>query len=463
MTRAEAGGPMGSDLEGAQKPGLALRGDAPGSAVARLGAHGWWLLISLTTLNTLATIDRNILVLLLRPIQTSLDLTATQATLAIGTSFAVANLLAGLPAGWAADRFDRRKVISAAVALWSGFAMLTGLATSFAALFTFRAGVGLTEGLLPPAGYSLLRDRIPPTRQARAFGVFSMAPLVGTGLAFILGGALIQFVSHWDYSELPVLGALAPWGMTIFILGAIGLPLALIPMTFRRDRGATAQLGLSTRAVFQEMARDRGVYLPLALFGIAHAMLTGSLNFWVPAMLDAKFHLSPVQIGSVLGPLLLIVGPVGLYGAGLSIDKLDARRGGGPGVVAIGVAVGLLICAAVHPLAPTPLTFWALQGTLLLFATTYLVITSTIVARTASPHATGRVLSVLLVAYGVMGGGLAPIATAIAADHLFSATAHPIPYAMSAVHAVYGVLGVASALWLWLTSRSKRARTSPGT
>jgi MFS transporter, Spinster family, sphingosine-1-phosphate transporter len=451
---------MGSDHQRVQKPGSALPGDAPAGAVARLGARGWWLLISLTLLNTLATIDRNVVVLMLRPIQTSLDLTATQATLAIGTAFAVANLIAGLPAGWAADRFDRRRVISAAVALWSGFAMLTGAAGSFASLFAARAGVGLTEGLLPPAGYSLLRDRIPPSRQARAFGVFSMAPLVGTGLAFILGGALIQLVSRWRYADLPVIGGLPPWGLTIFIIGAIGLPLALIPLTFSRDRGAHKRGGPSNSEVFKEMRRDRGVYLPLGLLGIAHAMLTGSLNFWVPAMLDVKFHLTPVQIGSVLGPLLLVMGPIGLYAAGFAIDRLDARRRGGPGVVAIAVACGLVVCAAFQPLAPTPLSFWIWQGALLMFATTYLVITSTIVARTASQAATGRILSVLLVAYGVMGGGLAPIITALAVDHLFSGSAHPIPYAMSAVHFACGVVGVVGAVWLHRVTRSKGTRSA---
>jgi MFS transporter, Spinster family, sphingosine-1-phosphate transporter len=418
-------------------------------------AKAWGLVCVLAVLNTLATIDRNVIVLLLRPIQSSLVLTATQVSFAVGTSFAIASLAAGLVAGWMADRLDRRWVIASAVLLWSTFAMFTGTAGSFLALLFLRGGVGLTEGLLPAAGYSLMRDRIAPSHQARAFSVFSMGPLVGSGLAFIIGGALIGLVARWNPSRLLLLGPLPQWGIVLLLVGLPGLVLAAAPLLFAPDRRARRSAIQNRRdpGFWAEVRQNRRPYAWLATLGVAHAMLTGSLNFWVPTLLDAKFHLTPPQIGLVLGPLLLVLGPVGLYAAGLATDRLEAAGRSGPGVIALLVATGLFVFAVIHPLAPTPTMFWIFQGALILFATTYLVLTSMVVAQLASPSTMGRTLAIFLVVYGVLGGGLAPISTALAIDHLFAGFAHPIPMAMSIVHGLYGLLGIAGALGLYAALR----------
>lgn len=72
----------------------------------------WGLVACLTVVSMLAQVDKNILVLMVGPIQRDFGASDVQISLLIGAAFAVANIVVGLPAGWLADRVNRRVVIA---------------------------------------------------------------------------------------------------------------------------------------------------------------------------------------------------------------------------------------------------------------------------------------------------------------------------------------------------------------
>ncbi|WGM45946.1 hypothetical protein KOAAANKH_00811 [Brevundimonas sp. NIBR10] len=424
------------------------------------GLRQWWLVGCLTVFAMLAMVDKNIITLLVLPIKRDLGLSDTQIGLIIGTAFAVSNLVIGIPAGWLADKVNRKSILFVGVGLWSAMAATCGLAGNFLTLFWARAGVGLAEGLLPPAAYSLLRDGVSPARRGRAFSIYAMATLLGTGLAFVAGGLLIRALSTADFSGWPVLSGLAPWSLALIFAGLAGLPLLLLLATIREPgRGSAEQSAVSFKSALGLMWADRAVYLPLAVFSVAHAMLTQSLGVWVPALVGLRFDLGPAQMGPILGLLLMTMGPLGLVLTGFGIDRINKAGGAGSAAVAVIASVLLLAVTPFHPLVPSVETFWVAQGLVLLGATTYLAVTSTLVAQIAPQRAIGKTMAVFLVLQGALGSGVAPALTASVGEHLFAGQATPIASAMSVVHAGLALVALGSAVVLFLNFR-RRLRAS---
>src|SRR3546814_4068979 len=103
----------------------------------------------------------------------------TEVSLLIGLAFALFYTLLGLPIAWIADRWNRRNLILAGIALWSAMTAGCGFAGSYATLFLARMGVGVGEAALSPAAYSMLSDVFPRNRLARAMAVYSIGVPLG--------------------------------------------------------------------------------------------------------------------------------------------------------------------------------------------------------------------------------------------------------------------------------------------
>ncbi|HRK64355.1 MAG TPA: MFS transporter, partial [Terricaulis sp.] len=90
-------------------------------------------------------IDRQIMGILNVPIQTELGASDEQMGLLGGLSFALFYTGLGIPIAFLADRWDRSWIMTAALALWSGFTALCGFAHTYIQLFLARMGVGVGE------------------------------------------------------------------------------------------------------------------------------------------------------------------------------------------------------------------------------------------------------------------------------------------------------------------------------
>src|SRR5581483_3197077 len=112
--------------------------------------------------------DRYQLGLLVDPIKATLKLTDTQVSLLQGLAFLLIYSVAGVPFGWLADRANRVKVISRAIAFWSVMTAACGFASGLWPLFFLRAAVGVGEAALTPGAMSLISDAYPRRRMAIA-------------------------------------------------------------------------------------------------------------------------------------------------------------------------------------------------------------------------------------------------------------------------------------------------------
>jgi predicted MFS family arabinose efflux permease len=167
----------------------------------------------LVVVYTFNFIDRQILSILLEPIKAELGLSDGQLGLLAGFAFAAFYATLGIPIARYADRSNRRTLIAAALAIWSGMTALSGLAQNFWQLLVARIGVGVGEAGCSPPAHSMLADYYPATQRATALGIYSLGIPVGIMFGFVAGGWMNEFFG---------------WRAAFFVVGIPGVLLAVL-------------------------------------------------------------------------------------------------------------------------------------------------------------------------------------------------------------------------------------------
>jgi len=150
-------------------------------------------------------------------IQKDLGLTNTELGLLIGLAFAVFYTFVAIPIAWLADRYNRVNILSIALATWSGFTALTGLANNFIQIGLARMGVGIGEAGGSPPSHSIISDLFPKEERASALGVYSMGIPLGIMAAYFVTASLMG--SSGDDVD---------WRRIFIVLGLTGIGLAVI-------------------------------------------------------------------------------------------------------------------------------------------------------------------------------------------------------------------------------------------
>ena len=174
-------------------------------------------LLLLTLVYGFNFIDRQIMGILAPFIQKDLGLTNTELGLLIGLAFAVFYTFVAIPIAWLADRFNRVNILSIALATWSAFTALTGLANNFFQVALARMGVGIGEAGGSPPSHSIISDMYPKEERASALGVYSMGIPLGIMAAYFVTASLM------DVSEDQV-----NWRQIFIFLGLTGIALAVV-------------------------------------------------------------------------------------------------------------------------------------------------------------------------------------------------------------------------------------------
>ena len=319
--------------------------------------YAWYVVAVLTLANVSGFVDRQILSLLVRPIQRDFGITDTQMSYLLGLSFAVFYSVLGIPIARWADRSSRKVIIGGGVALWSVFTTLCATASTFGRLFVMRLGVGVGEATLQAPGVSLIADCFPRERLSRAMSVYSLGIFVGSGLAYLIGGWVVGFAGAEGTVNLPLIGPVHPWQTVFIAVGLPGLMIAALILGLRepaRRKGTGASEQPSFRDFLRYVAANKTTY---ATHGIGFA-ISGAVNFalagWIPTLLVRAFGWNEGRAGIVQGSLTITIGVVGVLVGGRIADRYVARgKIDGPMRVGIIGAVGMLISATAFPLMPT--------------------------------------------------------------------------------------------------------------
>jgi predicted MFS family arabinose efflux permease len=259
-------------------------------------------------------LDRQILGILAGKIIADLHLTDRQFGVLGGPPFALLYSVLAIPFAFLADRTRRSRVIAVAVAFWSVFTGLCGVATSFWQLFVFRMGVGIGEAGGVAPSYALIADYFEPRRRARALAIFSLGVPIGLSLGLLIGA--------WIAAEIS-------WRAAFYTMGVAGVVLAPVLLIFVRDppRPAAGTAAAPIGQVFPMLAR-KPVFWLLA-FAASFSSLCGyGLATWTPSVLERSFGMSLIARGEFLASLVFIGGCIGVYAGGWLADRLGARDRG---------------------------------------------------------------------------------------------------------------------------------------
>ena len=286
-------------------------------------------------------LDRQILSILKEPIAAELGLNDAQLGLMGGLAFALLYTTLAVPAAWLADRTSRVWIITGALALWSGFTALCGLATTFWQLFAARMGVGVGEaGGVAPA-YSLIADYFPPRLRARAMGIFSFGIPVGSACGVLAGGLL---AAHVD------------WRWSFLAMGAGGVLLAPVFRLVMKEPVRESRGVASMRfADVVRLAASKPSFWLLSLGTACASMVGYGIMYWMPTFLARSLGMDLASRSWLFAGILLIGGIAGMSLGGVVADRMGARHKAAYGLVPAAAFLASAALYLVALMAQTPL------------------------------------------------------------------------------------------------------------
>ena len=122
-------------------------------------------------------------------------------------------LLTGAALG---DRFGRKRMFIAGIALFTASSAAAAIAPSTGLLIAARASQGIGAAIVTPLTLTLLAEAFPPERRGIALGVWSAISGTAVALGPLVGGAVIQAASwHWIFwINVPIGIVLVPLAAT---------------------------------------------------------------------------------------------------------------------------------------------------------------------------------------------------------------------------------------------------------
>lgn len=385
----------------------------------------WYTVGLLTFAYMLSFVDRQILSLMVGPIQRDLDLNDTQFSLLHGFAFALFYTFMGIPIARLADTRSRTKLIAAGIAIWSVATAMGGLARNFAHLFIARISVGVGEAALSPAAYSMLADMFPREKLGRAISIYSSGVYIGIGLSFIIGGVLISRLEEAGGLTVPFLGTLKSWQATFIIVGAPGLIIALLALFLKEPARSASHIAETsssgtTRRIIAWISHHRLLYFSHFIGFAMVALLFNAIMAWAPEYFIRIHGVERADIGMKLGLIAAFFGGTGIVCGGLYTDFLSRR-----GDLAAPMKAGLVgvICltplAIIAPLVPDPTVSLLLFCPLMFFSSFPFGPAASALQMVSPSWMRAQVSAVYLFFVNLLGIGFGGTATAIMTDFVY--------------------------------------------
>ncbi len=387
----------------------------------------WRVTLLLTFAYMLSFVDRQIVNLLVEPIQADLAISDTQVSLLQGFAFILTYILFSIPLGRLADTHSRKLIVAGGVLFWSLATAACGLANSFRQLFIARAAVGTGEAALTPAAWSMMADYFPPERRSFPVSIFLMGPYLGAGLSMILGGALMGMMEGVDTVAVPLLGEFRPWQVTFMLVGAPGLLVAALFLRVaepqRRQLPDPALSAASGRPslgqVFAVMRSRSETYLALLVAIPLLMIVLYGLQAWVPSYLVRGFGMSVQDAGFTYGLVALFSGSAGVL-LGPVVGRWLSGRGVTDYPLRLALWAALGICPALLMVASSGQVALVLLAvvTASVLVTLPLALAASTLQTITPANMRGVVAGLYVVMTSGVGMGLGPTLIALTTDYI---------------------------------------------
>lgn len=426
---------------------------APTEAGYPSQVYAWWVVIVLTLALLVSFIDRHIVSLLVEPIKLDLRINDAQAGWLFG-GFAIFHAVAGLPLARLADRKSRRMIITLGILSWSLMTVACGVARNFWQLFAARIGVGVGEATLSPAANSLVCDFFPRNRIPLALSVFQIGAVVGSGLAFLLGGLVVEYARSSPPVDVPFVGTLRAWQLTFIYVGAPGILVVLLMATVREP---VRRLFRNSDGVQQDKASIRDIVAFYRLnwltffchhVGISCISLMGwAFIFWTPTFFQRVHGIPAGQAAQLLGLSMMIFGTLGVFLAAFIAHRLSLRGRKDANMFAMIVgAAGIGPTIILIQLVPNIELIWLLYMPAMAFVNMHGGLAHATLPLMTPPHMRAQIAAIYTVVASLFGMGIGPVIAGAINDHIFTGP-DGVRYSLMLIAAVFGPLAV-GLIWL---------------
>lgn len=247
-------------------------------------------------------------------------------SLLIGVFFAIPVTLMSVGGGWLSDRFSRRGLLLAAMAVWTAGAIWTALAPSYEQMALSRMVVAAAVGVKFPIAMTWVNDAFPPHRRARAIGALFVVLNIGPAISASIAGLVLKAAEAGTFRPIVGIGALEPWRGGLLVLAL----LSLVPLPW-------VALLKDVRPVREERPMQRptpsGAQVPLwvvtclvvsaALLSLADTATLG----WLPTVLKRQYGFSTERVGFTFALIVTVAGTLGPLIAGVLDDHVHKRFG----------------------------------------------------------------------------------------------------------------------------------------
>ena len=407
-------------------------------------AYAWFVVAILMMAYVFSFVDRQILNLMVGPIRADLGITDTQMSLLMGFSFAIFYTIMGIPLGRMADSKSRRGLITVGIIVWSVMTALCGFAKHYWHLFLCRIGVGVGEAALSPAAYSMIADYFPPEKRATAISVYSMGIYIGSGIAFLLGGLIVEFVTAQGAVTLPLLGETRPWQVVFYVLGFSGLLFSAAFLMVREPvrSGAGPSSSVPIKEVLAYLKLNRRTVLSHNIGFAMIAFCSYGTAAWIPSYFLRVHGWSIGQIGLVFGLIVMIFGSAGIVFGGRLSDRWTAQgRTDAPMRVGVLAAIAVIPFGAGYMLSPNGMV----AGLFLIPATFFISmpfgVAPTAIQDIMPNRLRGQASALYLFLVNMIGLGIGPTAVAVVTDFLFGDD-NMVGWSMFIVSGVAGAVAI---------------------
>jgi len=261
---------------------------APTMSAARAN----YLLLLLTLVGTVNSLDRGIFGVVLQSIKAEMHVSDTVMGLVAGLPFAFFYAFMGVPIAYLADRYSRRNIIVIGMAFWSVMTCLTGFVANVWQLAVTRFLMGAGEASSVAPSNAMVADLYPKKKRPFVLGILWTGLSLGAVAALAGGGWINQ-----QYG----------WRAAFIAAGVPGIILAILLILTTKEpvRGASdkvkVSLDVSTlRATIGFLAKSKA-YIYVLTGGVLGAIGLSSQGSWSVPFLIRVHHFSSAEAGGFLG------------------------------------------------------------------------------------------------------------------------------------------------------------------
>lgn len=386
--------------------------------------YAWYVVFVLFLAYVVSFVDRQILSLLIEPIKADLQLSDTVIGLLAGFAFAIFYTVMGIPLGRLADRSNRKGIIIVGIAFWSLMTSLCGFARNTLMLFLARIGVGVGEAALAPSAYSMIPDYFPRDKRARPTSIYSLGVFFGAGMAFMFGGVVAGFAAELISDSTGLLAGFRPWQLTFILTGLLGIPVVALMFTVRepvrKERLRADSENLPVREVLAYLRLHWLMYGGIIVGTATITIASYGLFTWAPPMLARLYGYTPGDVGMTMGPMLLILGTLGLVVGGILADKRfrDGHTAAHPDIT-VGITVLTVIPSGLLYFADSEVMTLICLATIILLLAVHVGLTPAALTLITPNELRGQVIAIYVFVLNLIGLGFGPTAVALITDRIF--------------------------------------------